>query len=261
MDRYLRNITFAVLSICAHAVFIAVMLYVEPDIPEVKLRSFDIVLEQKAKEFVFREQRKGAEKTATISGVAGKRRVGKQRNSNGNVKQNADMSFFSDFSLKLAVKEEVKLSLSEVKIPDFNMRIVPDSYNLNGKVAIAGFRNASDLNWKSGNIKEYREAGGISGAGYDKGSLGLWYRRICKKVTGNWHIPPFKSSPGKTAICGIRFVIDRGGNIVKSGVVKSPGIEGLDERALYAVKRGAPYPPPPIVEDSIELYIEFDYSG
>lgn len=259
MDRFIRNIIFLCVSLLFHGVFICFLLQVEPDLPVKEIVGTDIILEENVPEFVYRKKRVGSVQKKTVPG----KRVAGRRVTSGETKVKGGSGFSSGAVNSFSFTDKLpdnRLVLSENTL-SLNVDLSVAETGGRGAVRIAGLKGVTDADWNPGDIREYREAGGRSGIKISRGSMKLWYGRICKKITGNWHIPPFVNGSGKQAICGVKFVIDKGGRVISSKIVKSPGIEKLNERALYAVNRGAPYPPPPITGNDIELYIEFDYNG
>ena len=63
------------------------------------------------------------------------------------------------------------------------------------------------------------------------------------------HLQLFKgrstSTYGVSGRVIVRFVLERGGNVVSSAVLKSSGNAALDQEALAIVRRASPFPPFP----------------
>ena len=77
-------------------------------------------------------------------------------------------------------------------------------------------------------------------------------------LKGNWH-PPKNNNSKRTVI---NFIVAKDGNFNNLRIIKSSGIEQVDEAALNAVQKSAPFKPLPKEYNGEYVPIEFvfDYN-
>lgn len=87
--------------------------------------------------------------------------------------------------------------------------------------------------------------------------LSNYLSEVWKKVRKNWHPPKGMESRS----CTVKFRIRRNGTIDSVSVVKSSGIEEVDEAAEDAVRSSSPLPVmPPEEGEDIDIKFSFDYN-
>ncbi len=80
---------------------------------------------------------------------------------------------------------------------------------------------------------------------------------VQKQIKKQWH-PPKNKTSNKVKVL---FVIDKNGNLISHEIKKSSGNEKIDEAAIEAIKKAAPFPKVPDVlsEKSVTVDFDFDY--
>jgi protein TonB len=83
----------------------------------------------------------------------------------------------------------------------------------------------------------------------------LWETDVLAKLAAMKHYPTQALHSGEQDTVMVRFVVNRGGQLLSADVIKSKGFTALDAEALALVRRAAPLPPPPaeVSGDAIEL--------
>ena len=81
----------------------------------------------------------------------------------------------------------------------------------------------------------------VSGGSADPGYLTVLYGMI----EPHKHVPPHLRGKRPPNLGEIRFYIDGSGHLTHQAVTQSSGFPELDAASLAAVRRGAPFPPPP----------------
>jgi TonB family protein len=66
--------------------------------------------------------------------------------------------------------------------------------------------------------------------------------QVTKSVKKNWFLPTYLQD--KKLVCRIRIFISSQGSLLKAEVMEPSGNKDFDEKAMRAVRRGAPFPPP-----------------
>lgn len=90
----------------------------------------------------------------------------------------------------------------------------------------------------------------------------LW--RIARRVGPLRYSPLGDGSNRAEGTVVARITLDRAGNLLDAGIVRSSGLQSIDRRIVSSIRRAAPYPPPPpqIVGDWITLHLplHFEYT-
>lgn len=85
-----------------------------------------------------------------------------------------------------------------------------------------------------------------------------YMKRLQVKIRKNWKPPNGKKS--KTVI--VLFKISKDGTLISPKIIQSSGIQALDDSAMEAVKKSAPFEPLPkeYKENDIDINFRFDYN-
>lgn len=88
--------------------------------------------------------------------------------------------------------------------------------------------------------------------------LGPYIRNLQRTVRLNWN--PHDNSEQKRVVAS--FVITKNGNLLNCLIKETSGDKLLDEAAIIAIKKSAPFPPLPfnLKEDDIEIQFTFGYN-
>ncbi|GAB1543930.1 hypothetical protein NUACC21_66060 [Scytonema sp. NUACC21] len=86
--------------------------------------------------------------------------------------------------------------------------------------------------------------------------LGPYLAQLQRQVKQQW-IPGLTQYSRRTVL---HFIISRSGQVTGLRVAQPSGFNAIDEAALSAVKRAAPFAPLPTTYSSNNLYIEFTFS-
>lgn len=91
----------------------------------------------------------------------------------------------------------------------------------------------------------------------DKPDFAPYMSKLQRDIKRNWH--PIKSSNENRVV--VLFKIAKDGSLLSSEIFKTSGDENIDNEALNAVKKAAPFKPLPkeYNEESIEIQFSFDY--
>jgi TonB family protein len=90
-----------------------------------------------------------------------------------------------------------------------------------------------------------------------------WFNSVKRLASAEWHGDAAcierNLKPAAPLQTTVRVTVDARGRLVRASVVRSSGLEFLDDEALAAFVRAAPYPtpPPPLLKDG---EVEFDFS-
>lgn len=73
--------------------------------------------------------------------------------------------------------------------------------------------------------------------------LTSFFRRFRLHVLGAWNYPAISRERGEQGACLARVTVDKQGNLLDLQLLQSSGYGALDDAALHAVRRSAPYGP------------------
>ena len=84
-----------------------------------------------------------------------------------------------------------------------------------------------------------------------------YMKNVERRIKLNWN--PTTESQNKVII--VLFEISKDGDLLRSKVIKSSGIDSVDKSAIQAIQLTAPFPPLPqsFNRDSIIIEFTFDY--
>jgi protein TonB len=91
----------------------------------------------------------------------------------------------------------------------------------------------------------------------DRATIVNWHRDLVAHMNRHKRYPEKAREARQNGIVSIAFAVDRGGRLVRAAVVKSSGVETLDQAAVDMLQRASPLPPPPdtVPGESIEFVV------
>lgn len=95
----------------------------------------------------------------------------------------------------------------------------------------------------------------------EKDLLISFFQRFRNNIYGVWNYPPRAAERGAEGTCLLRITIMRNGAVEEVKLMESSGHRDLDDEAVAAVRKGAPYGrlPSAYKEEALTIYAFFQY--
>jgi protein TonB len=96
----------------------------------------------------------------------------------------------------------------------------------------------------------------------EKDLLISFFQRFKNNIYGVWNYPVQARDRGEQGTCLLRITINRDGTVADVKLMESSGAPSLDQEAISAVRKGAPYGALPRAygEDTLKIFAFFNYS-
>jgi protein TonB len=89
-----------------------------------------------------------------------------------------------------------------------------------------------------------------------------FFKRFRDNIYGVWNYPRRSAERGEEGTCLLRVTINRDGSVHEVRLVESSGYDALDQEAMAAVRKGAPYGalPRAYEEEALNIFAFFQYT-